>query len=84
MQPFFAGIYTGNGPTENQTTRPSGGNQWFTLRYRFFHFGVGIVQNFIQNFLPYLGRRFWHRIISDWVPDDAVIFALIKTRVYPT
>ncbi len=20
---------------------------------------------------------------SDWVPDDAVIFALIKTRVYP-
>lgn len=53
-------------------------------RYRFFHFGVGIVQNFIQNFLPYLGRRFRYRIISDWVPDDAVIFALIKTRVYPT
>lgn len=52
LQPFFAGINTGNGPTENQTTRPSGGNQWFTLRNRFFHFGVGITQNFIQNFLP--------------------------------
>ncbi len=23
---LLCGIYTGNGPTENQTTRPSGGN----------------------------------------------------------
>ena len=83
LQPFFTGINTGDCAAENQAARASRGRQRLTFADGLFHLLVGVIEDVLQRFLPYLGRWFRHRVVGDWTVDDVVIVARIVVRGDP-
>ncbi len=84
LQPFFAGVHSGNRPAENKATLAGGGCQRFTLGNGLFELFVGVIQNILQRLFTHLGRRLRYWIVRYRMVDDIIVVGRIVVWIDPT